>query len=203
LQRVFDPVVEPEARDYSHGLDLSKLPGILQQIGGHIQAESEPGAGAAFKIYLPHCDDLSPRADSAHNPLAIPAGHETILLAEDEDSVRSLIRILLQSSGYKVLEAVSGNEAIHIAETYTGQIDLLITDVVLPRMNGKLVVNRVLALRPALKVLLISGYSPDRLARLDCNPADCAFLQKPFRCEVLGNLVRQLLDAPEKLARIA
>jgi two-component system, cell cycle sensor histidine kinase and response regulator CckA len=203
LQRVFEPVNEFDSQTIGIGLAMSMIPTILQELGGTIQVESQAGGGAAFKISLPACGDVASQILDVRGPYDIPHGNETILLVEDEDSIRSLLKILLQSCGYTVLEAISGDEAVRLAESTRGSIDLLITDIVLPRMNGKALVERLVASRPAIKVLLISGYSADRLSTLDAWQTNFAFLQKPFKCDVLGNLVRQLLDTPAKHAKIA
>jgi len=203
LQRIFDPVVEIESHANGMGLEMSKVPTIIQQFDGHIHVECQPDGGAAFKIYLPSHDKYRTVTDVDRAPLAIPHGTETILLVDDEDSVRTLIRILLKSCGYNVLEAVSSEDAIRVADHYKGPIDLLITDVVLPRINGKALVNHLVSMQPAMKVLLISGYSNDRLAEFACDSTNFAFLQKPFKCDILGDLVRRLLDTPEWHARSA
>jgi two-component system cell cycle sensor histidine kinase/response regulator CckA len=179
-------------------LDFSQIPGILQPYRGWLQFHGDTDRSTGFTIYLPRCEDRDltlPLPDADHTD---PLGTETILLVEDEDSVRALIRTLLQSCGYTVLAAIHADEALLTAQNHPHPIDLLITDLVLPRMNGKVLIDQLLMLRPRMKVLVISGYPQDRIAQVGGTERDFAFLQKPFRCEVLANFIRQLLDAPAR-----
>jgi len=212
LRLVFHPALPAEPAAIGADLEMNEIPAILRQFGGYIHVESQAGQSAAFQIFLPCCDPPLPIlgmgspvgvTDAVRSPFALPFGQETVLLVNDHDSVRSLVKTVLQSSGYSVLEAASGDEAIHIADTYHESIDLVITDVKLPRHNTHALVDRLIVSQPALKVLMISGYCNDRLFHGDYNQPNVAILQKPFKCAVLGNIVRQVLDTPIKRARTA
>src|SRR5262249_53080852 len=135
------------------GLGLATVYGVVKQSGGYIAVDSAPGKGTTFRIYLPPVDQAAEAAASATVPAAAPAGSGTILIAEDERAVRELAREFLILSGYNVLEARDGAEAMEIARSHTGAIDLLITDVVMPRMGGRELVQSMAALRPDTKIL--------------------------------------------------
>jgi CheY-like chemotaxis protein len=169
--------------------------GIVTQNGGTIEVESAPGQGTAFKIGIPAVE-ASEEAVEAQPPVAAASGGtETILLAEDESIVRRFIYSVLTQRGYRILEAATGDEAARCSSEYQGTIDLLLTDVVMPGMNGAQLAERIAAARPVIKVLFMSGYTEDAVFndRLRCG---AEFLQKPMTPDVLLAKVRQLLDAP-------
>jgi two-component system, cell cycle sensor histidine kinase and response regulator CckA len=160
-----------------------------------IQVDSEPGKGASFRVYLP-------RTDAAVEERAVPAvpvqgtrGSETILVVEDEETVRTLIRGILRRSDYRVLEAANGGEALLICEQHDGEIDLLVTDVVMPRMSGRQLAERLREVRPNMRVLLMSGYTDDAVIRHGALDAGLSFLQKPITPDLLTTKIREVLES--------
>jgi PAS domain S-box-containing protein len=190
---LFEPFFTTKALGRGTGLGLSTIYGIVKQSGGHIWVHSEPGQGTTFRIYLPRIE-ARPEPGRSSRAVAGPAlGTETILLVEDETAVRKLFRAALASRGYTVLEAADGEDAILVAEQYPGPIQLLVTDVMMPRMGGPELACRLASLRPETKTLYVSGYASS--APEACVPG-AAFLQKPFTPDALALAVGQLLDAP-------
>jgi CheY-like chemotaxis protein len=169
--------------------------GIVKQSGGYIWVYSEPGVGATFKIYLPQVD-LAPTAapPKPETPGSL-GGSETILLAEDEASVRGVIRRALQTHGYTVLTAPGGPEATQTARAHEGPIHLLVTDVVMPNMSGRELAEELTAERPDMKVLFLSGYTDDAIVHHGVLDPGIAFLQKPFTLHELARKLREVLDA--------
>jgi CheY-like chemotaxis protein len=155
--------------------------------------ESALGQGAVFTIYFPRApeDSLAARRDPASRR---PTGSETILLAEDEPTLRGLVRTMLQRCGYTVLEAKDGREALRICREHDGGIDLLVSDMVMPGMNGTELAARAMALRPTLRILMVSGYTDDVICRHGIREKGIPFLQKPFAPDVLAQKVRDILD---------
>jgi signal transduction histidine kinase len=167
---------------------------MVGECGGSIYTYTEPGQGTAFKIYFPAHDDFLPRTKVRPGASLPPRGEETILLADDEDGVRAIACHVLQQHGYTVLEARHGEEAIRIAEREQGPIDLLVSDVVMAKVGGRQVAERLTAVRPNLKVLYLSGYPDDAIVRHGILAADTNFLQKPFSPVSLALKVREVLD---------
>src|SRR5262249_5168623 len=147
------------------GLGLATVFGIVKQSGGSVEVYSEVGLGTSFKIYLPRSEDAAGPSPSAVRRAAAPRGAETVLLVEDEDAVRALARIILAGSGYTVLEASDGRQALRVAEERSGPIDLLVSDVVMPELAGPDLAVRLVASRPQMKVLFLSGYTDDAVVR--------------------------------------
>ena len=168
--------------------------GFIRQSGGHIYVYSEPGLGSTFKMYLPEVEVVLPSPDLTPAIETMPRGGETILLAEDDAGVRSHARRVLQSCGYTVLEAAEGAEALRMAETHVGPLHLLVSDVVMPEMGGRRLLERVLAVKPGVKVLCLSGYTADAVVRHGVLESEIAFLQKPFTPLMLACKVRHVLD---------
>jgi signal transduction histidine kinase/ActR/RegA family two-component response regulator len=192
--RIFEPFFTTKGPRKGTGLGLAMVYGIVKQSGGNIWVYSEPGKGATFKIYLPRIEDP---IDGSQVGSSLPApvhGVETILLVEDEDTVRDLTRDILEAHGYTVLEARHGAEALRISEQHAGTIDLMLTDVVMPEMGGREVAERLTVLRPATKVLFMSGYTDSAIVHHGLLDAGTAFLQKPFSATVLVRKVRATLD---------
>ena len=167
--------------------------GIVKQSAGSIWVYSEPGKGATFKVYLPVTRE-APSASPPSSTASGLAGRETVLLVEDEDQVRALAASILQKVGYRVLQARHAREAIALAAEELGPIDLLLTDVVMPEMAGPLLARRLVALRPGMRVLFMSGYTDDAIVRHGILEAGVPFLQKPFVPEALARRVREALD---------
>jgi two-component system cell cycle sensor histidine kinase/response regulator CckA len=193
--RIFEPFFTTKEPDKGTGLGLATVYGIVKQSGGDIMVYSEPGQGTIFKIYLPASETAlkSPVIAQPH-PSVSRGGHETILLVEDEKTVRELVRLTLQAEGYTVLEADSGSEALSLAKHYQGQIDLLMTDVVMPHMNGRELAEQLKALYPQLRILFMSGYTNETIVRHGVLATEIKFLPKPFSPVTLTSKVREVLD---------
>ncbi|MEM6455424.1 MAG: ATP-binding protein [Acidobacteriota bacterium] len=195
INNIFEPFFTTKAQGKGTGLGLSTCFGIVRQSGGHIAVESAPGSGAVFRVYLPESSDDETLAEPSGSYEAQPLhGNETILLVEDEDVVRTPAARLLKQQGYTVLEASSGREALTVTESMrNGDIDLMVSDVVMPQMGGKELADILGPQHPHMKILFISGY----VARAQeiLSESDAAFLQKPFQPRVLARRVRELLES--------
>jgi len=175
-------------------LGLSTVYSIVKQSGGEIVVYSEPGHGTCVKVYFPSVHEgVTEEAAEEAAENARP-GSETILLVEDEEAVRKLVRRTLERQGYHLLVAAGGADAVRIAEQHKGLIHLLITDVIMPHMSGRETAERLKALRPGLHVLYVSGYTETTVARTGALAAGELFLQKPFTPQALVRRVRELLD---------
>jgi PAS domain S-box-containing protein len=189
---LFEPFFTTKPRSGGTGLGLATVYGIVTQSGGHIVVDGAPGRGATFRVYLPRVDEpLEPVARPGR--VLVPMGVETVLLVEDEIEVRTLIRDVLTRKGYTVLEAKDVADALRIAEDHRSPIHLLVTDVVMPDLDGRELAERVLALCPGTKVLYISGYA-DGMVHDGALEPGVAFLQKPFTTSALALKVREVLD---------
>jgi CheY-like chemotaxis protein len=196
-ERLFEPFYTTKGPGKGTGLGLATVHGIVKQSGGDVYVYSELGHGTTFKVYFPRLtkvDDVV-MTTSEHRAVA-PSGSETVLFAEDDEALRALGARVLGALGYNVLVARTGAEALQIVADHTGEIHMIATDVVMPEMNGSQLVQRVLEARPGIRVLFMSGYTDDEVMRRGVIDGQTAFLQKPFTPALLGNKVREVLDAP-------
>jgi PAS domain S-box-containing protein len=189
-EHVFEPFHSHDPREQRAGLGLSMVYGIVRQNGGVMKVSSEPGQGSTVKVYLPLVEDDRLEIE---RPVSL-RGEETVLVVEDEDSVRDLVRQILEDHGHAVLTARHGRDAMLIAERYERPIDLLVTDVVMPEMGGGELVHRLIARRPNIKVLYISGYTNDEVVRRGVQGAPASFLHKPFTSDDFMLRVREVLE---------
>ena len=194
LAYAFEPFFTTKGVGKGTGLGLASVYGIVNQSGGHIEVSSEVGIGTTFRVYLPLVDKPQPEPIREVERREY-TGHETILLVEDEDSVRRLTRTVLQQLGYTVLEASDGLEAVTISESHRGPLHLLITDLMMPQLCGRQVAARFAVSHPDTKVLFMSGYTEDIIVHQGVDSATASFLQKPFNLDALARKVRETLDA--------
>jgi two-component system cell cycle sensor histidine kinase/response regulator CckA len=194
-ERAFEPFFTTKSATQGTGLGLSTAYGIVKQSGGTIWLYSEPGEGTVFKVYLPRADGHPRPLAPSTRPPSTYRGDETVLLVEDDDQVRGLAAAVLRRHGYQVLQAPTGGDALLICEQHLGKIDLLLTDVVMPSMSGRELWERLSVLRPALKVLFMSGYTDDAVVRHGVLSSELAFVQKPLMPNLLLGKLRQVLDA--------
>jgi hypothetical protein len=187
---LFEPFHTADPQQQRAGLGLSIVYGIVRQYGGVVRVSSEPGQGTTVKVYLPQAE---PDEADAKKPAAL-RGDETVLVVEDEDGVRELMRQILVEHGHAVLTARHGRDALLLAERYERPIDLLVTDVVMPEMGGGELAERLTGVRPDLKIVYISGYTNDEVLRRGVQGAETRFLHKPFTSEGLMRVVRGVLD---------
>jgi PAS domain S-box-containing protein len=194
-QRIFEPFFTTKEVGKGTGLGLATVYGIVRQGGGWIDVSSEVGAGASFQVYLPRSDG---RPDPGRGGIGVATerGKETILLVEDQKAVLTFTVAALKRYGYHVLEASDGEEALSVARQYAGELHLLLTDVIMPGMNGKVLSERLKELYPNLKVLFTSGYTADAFAERGVLDRGVPFLHKPFAPEEVAGKVREVLDTP-------
>lgn len=190
LNRAFEPFFTTKSRDSGTGLGLATVYGIVEHAGGHVFVESEEGVGTTMHVYLPLSATGSDQESAATPPPIDLRGRETVLVAEDEKGVRSVVERVLRAKGYNVLSAGSGEEALALAQEMEGKIDLLLTDLVMPHMSG----TELAAQLPDVDVVYMSGYSDDVLTKQGV-PSEGTYLQKPFSPEALLNKVRDVLDS--------
>jgi CheY-like chemotaxis protein len=191
---IFEPFFTTKEKGKGTGLGLSTVYGIVRQSGGHIDIESEWETGTTFKIYFPCAQDQGIVGSHDQSKREPARGHETILIVEDETTVRQLTRRILERYGYTVLDTSLPSEALHTDREHLEAVDLLITDVVMPEMGGQELAERLVALNPTLEVLYISGYTRDATALQDILHQDQYFLAKPFTTKALVEKVRDVLD---------
>jgi PAS domain S-box-containing protein len=191
--RVFEPFFTTKEFGKGSGLGLSTTFGFVKQSGGDVTVESEPGKGTTFTVLLPAAFAPQRRGSSSAGSRAVPRGTETVLLVEDEDAVRRIVKLTLESTGYRVIQARGGDEALAAARRHAGEIRLVITDVVMPGMSGRDLAERLGKDWPDVRVLFVSGYTDDALSRHGV-ASGAAFLQKPFSPSDLARKVREVLD---------
>jgi CheY-like chemotaxis protein len=192
--RAFEPFFTTKQPGKGTGLGLATVYGIVKQSGGHVGVYSEKGRGSTFKVYLPRAAG-QPSSGRSSLGLPMPRGSETLLLVEDDGAIRALAERVLLGCGYAVLCAPDGAAALDVAAGHGGAIDLLLTDVVMPRLGGGELVRRLAAVRPGLKVLFLSGYADDAVVRHGVLREGVPFLHKPFSAAALTRKVREVLDA--------
>ena len=192
LRNIFEPFFTTKGRGKGTGLGLAMVYGILRQSDGWIDVQSEVGRGSMFRMFLPRIDSAVAEVvkPSATHP---SRGDETVLIVEDQQAVRRLVTRILQARGYRVLEAADGAEALSIASQHSGDIDLLLTDVVMPGIDGRTLSAQLRELRPELKVLLMSGHSQDVITERGALATGLMYIQKPFDAEELAAKVREVL----------
>jgi len=192
--KVFEPFFTTKENDKGTGLGLSTVYGIVKQSGGDILVYSEKGNGTTFKIYLPFVEGTVNKPLKSKKISQLPKGKETILLVEDEEEVRNLTARMLKKQGYKVLEANEGKSALSFSEQYEGTIDLLVTDVIMPNMNGKALADQLTARRTDIKVLFVSGHIDSMITHHGILKPGVEFLQKPYTVETLSNKIRSVFN---------
>jgi two-component system, cell cycle sensor histidine kinase and response regulator CckA len=201
LAQIFEPFFTTKERDKGTGLGLATVYGVVKQSDGYIAVESQKGKGTSFKVYLPLVMQAAVAPESVPAPLSV-RGWETILLVEDAEALRKLAQMLLRDNGYCVLTAADGSEAIRVAQLSEGPIHLLLTDVVMPGMNGRVLAERLALANPAMKVLYMSGYTDSYIARHGALEPGTHLLHKPFTEETLTRKVREVLDAARNATNV-
>ncbi len=196
MAHIFEPFFTTKEVGRGTGLGLAAVYGAVTQSGGSIRVVSELGRGTTFTLYFPRVDSPACLQPAPVSQLKLARGTETILIVEDEASVRALARTALETSGYTVLEADGGEQALGLAAAYPERIDLLVADVVMPGVNGSQVVENVVARHPSVKVLYVSGYTSDVVVRHGVIEDRVNFLQKPYTPVTLCAKVREILDRP-------
>lgn len=193
-EHIFEPFFTTKEIGKGTGLGLSTVYGIVKQNNGFVWAYSEPGQGSTFKIYLPKVKGDAASEKKEQHPVTEFGGSETVLIVEDDHSLRKLARTVLKQRGYKVLEAENGEDALRISKEHEGPIQLMITDVVMPKMSGRETAERLQPLYPQMKVIYMSGYTDSAIAHHGVLAPGLNFIEKPFSPEGLARKVREVLD---------
>jgi two-component system, cell cycle sensor histidine kinase and response regulator CckA len=194
LSHIFEPFFTTKQAGKGTGLGLATVYGIVRQSGGYIWADSEPGQGACFRVFLPRTSEPLVKESTDVEERRAKNGMEVVLLVEDENELRALLRDTLLRRGYKVLEAMNGREALQVAEEFKGQIHLTVTDMVMPVMGGRDLADQLAALRPQTPVVFMSGYLNDSVIHHHGLESSAHFLQKPFEPAMLAEKIREVLD---------
>jgi CheY-like chemotaxis protein len=196
IQRLFEPFYTTKGPGKGTGLGLATVYGIVKQHGGHISVISEPGKGTTFHVFFPIQSGTPDVTDHAGEKEMKVGGHETILIVEDEDQVRELLVKVLTDIGYTILEARDGAAAHGIVKSHEGRIHLLLTDIILPDINGRTLHEQIMEVRPHLPALFMSGYTADVISHHNVLDEGVHFIQKPFSMKKLAQKVREVLDTP-------
>jgi CheY-like chemotaxis protein len=194
MSHLFEPFFTTKKLGQGTGLGLATIYGIVTQNGGFVQVQSAPGEGATFTLYLPRTTQTNSQAPFSEPEAPLRRGNETILFVEDEDTILRVGQRLLENLGYRVLAAAKPGDALRLAEEHAGQVQLLLTDVIMPEMNGQELAQRLLALQPDLRVVFISGYTANIIAPHGVLPDGAHFVQKPFTTRTLADMVRKALS---------
>jgi len=193
---IFEPFFTTKPAGKGTGLGLATCFGIVKQHGGHIEVQSQLGKGTTFRVYFPMVNGVAEPAAVVNSTKLAAGGSETVLVVEDEPAVRQLTVATLSERGYKVMEAANGEEGLRVARQHQGRIDLVLTDVVMPIMGGKKMVDALLGMRPDTKILFTSGYAEEALSNHGVRARGLKFLEKPYQTETLARRVREVLDGP-------
>ncbi len=195
--RLFEPFFTTKGPGKGTGLGLATTQGIVGQLGGHVEVDSEEGLGTCFKIFLPRLADPARRIDAGADatPPSVRGGTESVLLVEDDARLRTLLRDVLREAGYSVTVAGDGNEALRLVAQLRGPLNIIVTDVVMPGLGGRAMVEQLIATFPRAKVLYLSGYTDDAVVRHGVLHDRVPFLQKPFTAAALRRKVREVLDS--------
>jgi CheY-like chemotaxis protein len=197
VQRIFEPFFTTKDMGFGTGLGLSTVYGIVKQSRGHVVVHSEVGVGTQFKVYFPIVAGEATALNTEEPATGDLSGEATILLVEDDDAVREYTASVLRDYGYRVIEAPNGQQAMGESENYSGAIDLLLTDLVMPGLNGRDLVALIRRGRPRIKVLFMSGYTENTVIHDGALEQGLHFLAKPFLPEELGGIVRFVLATPQ------
>jgi len=194
LENLFEPFFTTKEVGKGTGLGLATVYGIVKQNEGFITVTSEPGRGATFRVYLPRHLGEAGEGRPHSSVVSLKNGHETVLVVEDEPMLLGIAKNMLERLGYRVLTANTPNEAIHVAVQHADEIDLLMTDVVMPEMNGRELSERLLSIYPNLRCLFMSGYTSEVIAHHGVLDAGVPFIQKPFTLQTLSTKLREVLE---------
>ena len=197
-EHIFEPFFTTKEVGKGTGLGLSTVYGIVKQNNGFIRVYSEPGQGSTFKVYLPIVKGDAEPKEKEQSPVEDLSGSETVLIVEDDDSLRKFAQKTLQGYGYRVIVAKNGENALMVCKEYDGQIDLMITDVVMPKMGGREAADRLQTLYPQMKVIYMSGYTDNAIVHHGVLTPELNFLEKPFTPEGLGRKVRGALESKKR-----
>jgi CheY-like chemotaxis protein len=196
--RIFEPFFTTKEAHEGTGLGLATVFGIVKQSGGHIQVYSEEGIGTTFKVYLPRAEAVAPVPCQQHQPDETMRGTETILVVEDDLAIQSMTATFLKEQGYKTLTATNGQEAVNLYQQYQDEIQLVLTDLVMPHMDGITLINQLQAIQADVKILLTSGYTNKAITNRELLESNTAFIQKPYSLIALAHKIRQVLrQCPE------
>jgi len=198
LEHLFEPFFTTKSKGNGTGLGLTTTYGIVKQFGGHITVYSEVGRGTTFKLYFPESQEKNEAESPAMQESVLLRGNETIMVIDDETNIVNMISQILTELGYHVIAATSGCEALSLSDQHAQKIDMVLTDIIMPELNGPDLVRMLRRKRPTLKALYMSGYANNAAVQIGVLKPDTAFLQKPFSSETLTHCIRKVLDAPGK-----